>query len=234
MKLPNHSFQRFLLAGILAVSLFAATALAGPPLICHSFDIDGAKSLPWVSHDWNLSGGENYDASKLMADTLTILDGSQVTLVHMETLRRATLYAKKDRVAAKELIIRLIARAEGAKSAAPTNTQPSALAIFDAGYLTEAYKQWLGDQDNPAQRFDGYALVQLALQRRGNDPQMEFAAALIAVGKPAIDGQEHAQKAMAGAKNDAMLARNLSARFLGPQSDTLSAMITRTKLAAKE
>jgi len=234
MKFPIHSFQRFLFAGILAMSVFAATALAGPPLICHSFDIDGAKSLPWVSHDWNLSGGENYDTSKLVADTIGILDSSQVTLVHMETLRRATLYARKDRVAAKELMTRLIARAETAKSSGASTAPPSALAVFDAGYLAEAYKQWLGDQDNPAQRFDGYALVQLALQRRGNDPQMEFAAALIAVGKPLIDGQEHAQKAIAGAKNDALLARNLSARFLGPQSDTLSAMITRTKLAAKE
>src|SRR5215470_5754666 len=228
MKLRNYSFQRFLFTGILAVSLFAATALAGPPLICHSFDIDGAKSLPWVSHDWNLSGGENYDASKLMADTLTILDSSQVTLVHMETLRRATLYARKDRVAAKELIIQLIARAENKKS--QPASQPSALAIFDAGYLAEAYKQWLGEQDNPAQRFDGYALVTLALQRRGNDPQMEFAAALIAVGKPAIDAQDHAQKAIAGAKDDPLLSRNLSARFLGAQSETLSAMISHTKM----
>src|SRR5215468_12082562 len=111
MKLRNYSFQRFLFAGILAMSFFAATALAGPPLICHSFDIDGAKSLPWVSHDWNLSGSEGYDTSKLAADTIDILDSSQVTLVHMETLRRATLYAKKDRVAAKELINRLMARA---------------------------------------------------------------------------------------------------------------------------
>src|SRR5262250_1173198 len=140
MKLPNHSFPKFLLAGIVALSLFAGAAVAGPPLICHSFEIDGAKSLPWVSHDWNLSGGENYDTSKLVADTLAILDSSQVTLVHMETLRRATLYARKDRAAAKELIIRLIARAEGTKSASPATTQPSALAIFDAGYLTEAYK----------------------------------------------------------------------------------------------
>src|SRR5579859_1692114 len=166
MKLPNQSFQRFLFAGILAMSFFAATAFAGPPLICHSFDIDGAKSLPWVSHDWNLSGGENYDTSKLAADTLAILDSSQVTLVHMETLRRATLYARKDRVAAKQLIARLVARA-GATKASPSSTPPDALAIFDAGYLAEAYKQWLGAEDNPAQRFDGYALVQLALQRRG-------------------------------------------------------------------
>ena len=75
--------------------------------------------------------------------------------------------------------------------------------------------------------------MQLALQRRGNDPQMEFAAALISVGNASINGQEHAEKAIAGAKNDSLLARNLSAHFLGTQSETLSAMITRTKMVAK-
>jgi hypothetical protein len=231
MKSATLIARRFVFAGALFLFFLATATLAGPPLICHSFDIGDAKSLPWISHDWNLSGGESYDTSKLARDTIAILDSSQVTLVHMETLRRATLYAKKDRLAAKELIIRLIARAEGTKSASPS--QPSALAIFDAGYLTEAYKQWLGEQNNPAQKFDGFALVQLALQRRGSDPQMEFAAALIAVGKPGIDAQDHAQKAIAGAKDDPLLDRNLSARFLGAQSDTLSAMISRSKAATK-
>jgi len=232
VKLINRTTQRFLLATILSLSLLSAVALAGPPLICHSFEIDGANSLPWISHDWNLSGSENYDTSKLASDTIAILDSSNVTLVHMETLRRATLYARKDPLAAKQLITRLIARAEASKSATPT-APPTALAVFDAGYLAEAYKQWLGSENNPAQRFDGYALVQLALQRRGSDPQMEFAAALISVGNASINGQEHAEKAIAGAKNDSLLARNLSARFLGAQSETLSAMITRTKMAAK-
>jgi len=229
MKFATPAVRRFLFVTILSLSFLVTAAFAGPPLICHSFDIDGANSLPWVSHDWNLSGSEKYDTTKLAADTIAILDSSQVTLVHMETLRRATLYAKKDRVAAKELINRLMARANATKSSASTQ-QPNPLAIFDAGYAAEAYKQWLGEQDNPAQRFDGYALVQLALQRRGNDPQMEFAAALIAVGKPAIDAQDHAQKAIAGAKDDPLLSRNLSARFLGAQSETLSAMISHTKM----
>ena len=232
MKPINRTTQRFVLATIFSLSLLSAVALAGPPLICHPFEIDGANSLPWISHDWNLSGSENYDTSKLASDTLAILDSSNVTLVHMETLRRATLYARKDPLAAKQLITRLIARAELTKSATPS-TPPNALAIFDAGYLAEAYKQWLGSENNPAQRFDGYALVQLALQRRGSDPQMEFAAALISVGNASMNGQEHAEKAIAGAKNDSLLARNLSARFLGAQSETLSAMITRTKMAAK-
>ena len=233
MNLISRTKQRFLLATIFSLSLLSAVALAGPPLICHPFEIDGANSLPWISHDWNLSGSENYDTSKLASDTIAILDSSNVTLVHMETLRRATLYARKDPLAAKQLITRLIARAEASKSATPT-APPTALAVFDAGYLAEAYKQWLGTENNPAQRFDGYALVKLALQRRGSDPQMEFAAALISVGNTSIDGQEHAEKAIAGAKNDPLLARNLAAHFLGAQSETLSAMITRTKMAAKK
>jgi len=236
MKVIKRATERFLLATILSLSLLSAVALAGPPLICHPFEIDGANSLPWISHDWNLSGSEHYDTSKLASDTIAILDSSNVTLVHMETLRRATLYARKDPLAAKQLITRLVSRAEATKSAtksAKPTAPPSALAVFDAGYLAETYKQWLGSENNPAQRFDGYALVQLALQRRGNDPQMEFAAALISVGNASINGQEHAEKALAGAKNDSLLARNLSAHFLGAQSETLSAMITRTKMAAK-
>ncbi len=216
-----------ILASLLALSLLALNVFAGPPLICHAFDIGDAKSIPFVSHDWNLSGSENYDTSKLAADTIAILNSSNTTLVHMETLRRATLYARKDPAAAKQLITQLFSRAEVAKGSA----EPNALAVFDAGYLAESYKQWLGAENNPAARYDGYALVELALHRRGSDPQMEFAAALIVVGKSDIDAHEHAEKAIDGAKNDSLLARNLSAKFLGAQSDTLSAIISRTKVA---
>ncbi len=215
-------------ASVLSLSLLALNVFAGPPLICHAFDIDGAKSIPFVSHDWNLSGSENYDTAKLAADTIAILSSSNVTLVHMETLRRATLYARKDPVAAKQLLLQLMARAESSKSG--VQPKPSAFAVFDAGYLVEAYKQWLADQ-NPARKYDGYALVELALQLRRNDPQMEFAAALIAVGNSTLNGQDHAQKAIDGAKYDPMLSRNLSAKFLGAQSDTLSAMILRSRIA---
>src|SRR5215510_12852628 len=124
MKLTTLSIRCSFCAAMLSLSFLATAALAGPPLICHPFEIDGANSLPWVSHDWNLSGSEKYDTTKLAADTIAILDSSQVTLVHMETLRRATLYAKKDRVAAKELINRLMARANATKSSASTQ-QPN-------------------------------------------------------------------------------------------------------------
>jgi hypothetical protein len=211
--------------------LLAATlAVAGPPLICHAFDIGNAKSLPFVSHDWNLSGGEGYNTNNLAQDTIAILDSSRVTLVHMETLRRATLYAKSDPQAAKQLLLRLTARAEAAEN----SPRPDALAIFDAGYLTEAYKQWLGEGgDNVAHAINGYTRVKKALELSGNDPQMAFAAALITLRGPDAEHREQAAKAVAGAKSDELLARNLQSHFLG-QSQTMAEMISRgpeTKMA---
>ncbi len=90
------------------------------------------------------------------------------------------------------------------------------MASFDLGYLAECYKQWMGkDEPNPAQGLDGYALVKKAMQLRGNDPQMDFAAALISLNGPASDHQDYVQKTIAGAKTDALLARNLFSHFMG-------------------
>jgi hypothetical protein len=149
----------------------------------------------------------------------------------METLRRATLFARKDPLAAKELLARLHARASSAESSG----HPDALAWFDVGYLAESYKQWIGqkwmrvsnDEQNPAAGVDGYALVKKALALRGPDPQMEFAAALITLSGPQAEHREHAQKAIAGAKNDPLLAQNLATRFTGPQSQTVSETLAK-------
>jgi len=110
------------LTALAALFLAAVSAWAGPPLICHAFDIGDAKSLPWVSHDWNLSGAENYNTRNLPDDTIAILErGSRTTLAHMETLRRATLYARQDPNAARQLLLKLTARAEASASSEFTN-----------------------------------------------------------------------------------------------------------------
>jgi hypothetical protein len=224
MKSQLLSVHRSVVALLAALFLFTSSALAGPPLICHSFDIGEAKSLPWISHDWNLSGTESYDTKNLAADTIAILDSDPVVLVHMETLRRATLYARKDPLAAKQLLTKLVARADSL-----ANTPAAALASFDLGYLAECFKQWMGkDEPNPAQGFDGYALVKKAIQLRGNDPQMDFSAALISLNGPADEQRDFAQKAIAGAKTDALLQRNLFSHFMGPQSETMADRISRT------
>ena len=221
MKKKAFITFRSLCAALVALCIAASPAWAGPPLICHAFDIGNAKSLPWVSHDWNLTGGESFDINALGKDTIGILDLSRVTLVHMETLRRATLYARKDGRAARQLLLMLTARAEASERSA----RPDALAIFDAGYLAEAYKQWLGDgAKNPANGMDGYTLVKKALRLTTNDAQMEFAAALIALRLPEAERQAHARKAIAGAKTDELLAKNLNSHFLG-QNQTMGVMI---------
>jgi hypothetical protein len=225
MKKNLSSTIRPALATLAALSLAAVSAWAGPPLICHAFDIGDAKSLPWVSHHWSLNGAENYNTKNLPDDTIAILErGSRAALVHMETLRRATLYARQDPNAAKQLLLKLTARAEASASSAA----PDALAIFDAGYLAEAYKQWLGEGSrNPANGMDGYALVKKAIQIQGSDAQMEFAAALVTLGGPGAEHEAHAAKALAGAKTDQLLARNLKSYFLG-RSQTMAEMITHS------
>ncbi len=229
---------RFAIALGAALLLIAIIAQAGPPLICHTIEIGQAKSLPWISHSWNLSGGENYDTKNLVKDTLEILGPTTPVLVRMETLRRATLYARKDPLAAKELLARLHARATSAES----SSHPDALAWFDAGYLAETYKQWIGQNlphmtdgmrmdSNPASGVDGYALVKKAIALRGDDPQMEFAAALITLSGPQEEHRQHAQKAIAGAKSDSLLAQNLSTRFVGPKTETMSELLAKNSTA---
>src|SRR5580692_1565276 len=139
MKFLTVSFIRPL--GILAALLLILTsAQAGPPLICHTLDIGNAKSLPWTDHIWNFTGNESYNLKSLVPDTLAILDSGAPVLVRMETLRRATLYARQNPQIAKELLTKLVARATASENAG----RPDALALFDAGYLAECYKQWIG------------------------------------------------------------------------------------------
>jgi hypothetical protein len=233
MTLQQIRSPRFAIILVAAVTCFASIAQAGPPLICHTIEIGQAKSLPWIGHNWNLSGSEDYDTKSLVSDTLDILAPDTPVLVRMETLRRATLYARQDPRAAKELLAKLHARATSAES----SVHPDALAWFDVGYLAETYKQWIGqswmrvskDEQNPAAGVDGYALVKKAIGLRGSDPQMEFAAALITLSGPQEEHRLHALKAIAGAKTDPLLALNLATHFNGPQSQTMSEMLTKER-----
>ena len=62
---------------------------------------------------------------------------------------------------------------------------------------------------------DRYALVLKALQLRGNDPEMEFAAALITLWPKKAGHEEHLRKAVAGATSDPLLASNLTNHIPG-------------------
>jgi hypothetical protein len=95
----------------------------------------------------------------------------------METLRRATVYAMDDPDRGRELLARLEERVRDGGSGSD-----GALALFDAGYLIEAYKQartiTRRDIVDPAR--DGEAMVREARHRREKDPDIEYAVGLIA------------------------------------------------------
>ena len=228
MKGKVAFLRRSAAAFVLTLFTVIAPAIAGPPLICHAFDIGSAKSLPWIGRNWHLTRGESYDTKNLVDDTISILDSESTVLVHMETLRRAALYSQNDSVASKQLLLRLVARSNVAGDAA------AALTSFDAGYFAETLSQlrWIHDGSaNPAEGFDGFSLIKKAIQLRAEDPQMAFAAALITVNGSASDHQAYARRAIAGAKSDSLLARNLSTHFMGSQSETMAEMISHTPRA---
>lgn len=185
-------------------------AEAGPPLICHPYNIGDSKSLPWnAGSDWN-NPDPSYNVKNLSADTLALLDQAPVLLVRMETLRRATLYGAKDHDAARALLSRLAER----EKAAEQSDQPNPNAFFDYGYFLSSLNQiaWLYKEDLSG-GIDGYAIVQKALAVVPDSPEMHFAAAIMTSSplRPS-ERAEHLRKARS-AKGNALLARNLATHF---------------------
>ena len=194
----------------------AKPALAGPPLICHPFDIGTAKSLPFGDTQNGWSGWQatlpSYDRSKLVDDTLALLTPQTPVIVRMETLRRASAYSVDD----KAIATRLLAALEARTTKAP-KTPAEGLASFDYGYLVETYRQ-LGQRGVAVKAtidgVDGYALVKAAMAQMPNDAGIQFAAALITE-SAATRAQHtaHLQKAREMAKSDALVARNVATHF---------------------
>ena len=143
----------------------------------------------------------------------------------------ATLYARKDPVAAKQLLLQLVARAKSSEA----SSSPDPFVLLDAAYLTEAYKQWPGEKgENPANGLDGLPWIKRSMQLRPDDPQMAFAAALITLHGPESEHRGYTQIATAGANNDQLLKRNLATHFLGAQSPTMAEMILKDDSAKSE
>jgi hypothetical protein len=213
MKSNNLSPSKCALALVSILLLLQSSALAGPPLLCFPFEIGNARSLPWQGPSWE-SGRPDYDLGRLIADTLDLLSRDTPVIVRMETLRRATIYARKDPQLADALLNRMKARA--------LQDESNSLAWFDAGYLIESYRQaywiskqsgeshWKFSQADPGKDLDGYGLVLKAIQSRGGDAEMEFAAALITTdGQRRKQSDEHLRRAIAGAREGSLLAKNL-------------------------
>jgi hypothetical protein len=223
MKLRNRAGLGVITVVLLALS---GQVLAGPPLICHPLDIGAARSLPWAGAEWR-AVSKDYDLNRLVADTLELLGPETPLVVRMETLRRATVYARwarldhevgytvKDDRVAQELMARLAARAQEAERRG-LKTQADALSLFDAGYLVECYRQTTQHSDfKSLPPYDGYAWVSRASQALGRHAEAEFALALMLLDKPArkAEREAHFKHALGGAKEGSLLARNLVRHF---------------------
>ncbi len=195
-----------------AVLFFSSPAIAGPPLICHPFEIEGGKLLAWgQGSGWN-TPDRSYDITRLVADTSAILTLDSPVLTRMENMRRATIYAMRDPVIAQELLKAVMARALA--------TTSDNRAWFDAGYLIESFKQakalrvdrkpelraWAPVDETS--RVDGYNWVKKAMAMSAPSAEMEFAASLMTEGSIA---SAHRAKALASAQKGTVLARNLAA-----------------------
>jgi hypothetical protein len=196
----------------------STAAFAGPPLLCHPYEIGSAKSLPWSGQTNWFEGHPGYDVQNLVADTEALLTPSTPVIVRMETLRRAALYASTDPKVAGILLKRLITRAEVSEASG----HPDALAYLDAAYVAGAFNEltmlaqsaeWAGRAAvarSVKGSMDAYALIAKSVAARPDDPAIQFAAALISSDDHRGEYSAHAAKARAGANADMLLARNLS------------------------
>ena len=206
MTTKRNTFVLLAAAVVGTAALVITTAQAGPPAICHPVEIGDQASLPWGSNAFDKKRG--YSKSDVLDDTLNLLEASDSALVHMETLRRATLYLDRDTKRATTLIATVMARALDAEAVG----KPNALAWFDAGYLAQCYAQVgidTGVSCGKADGVAGYGWIKKALQLRPDDAEMEFGAAMATVLAGIPEHDEHAARVKTLAKKDSLAMKNL-------------------------
>jgi len=201
-----------LIAAAVCIGL-STPAFAGPPLLCHPFDIGTATSLPWDGSTGWFNGRADYSVKGLVADTERLLTPATPVVVRMETLRRAAIYASADPKVAQALLDRLTTRASAQKS--------DALTAGDAAYYVEALREisMLTTDARFGARVDGVRAViagadsaewmRKAVAARPDDAAVAFEAALVTSMADRTASREHAARARAGANSDPLVARNL-------------------------
>lgn len=198
----------FLVGFIVAIS----STFAGPPSICHPVDIGEAKSIPWG--DGAFSQERGYSKSDVIDDTIEVLENSDSAMVHMETLRRATLYLDRRTEQATTLLAKLLARTLDSE----TKPKANALAWFDAGYLSQCYDQVGIDTGVTCGKYRGvigYGWIKKALAINENDAELQFGAAMVTVLAGIKEHDEHIARIKKLASEDSLVMQNLETHSKG-------------------
>ncbi len=225
--MKNHRSIQFVLS-LFMIAALTISAIAGPPLICHPFEIGEAKSIAWNGKQWR-DVKMDYDLNQLVPDVMAILETDAPTLVRMETMRRAAVYAvwsqrdhkvgfdAKDARVALLLLDKVMAR-KNAAEARGFKTKADKLALFDAGYLLETYK-YIGfdeiSKQPTALSAEGVAWVEKANDALDCPGEMELALAVILQNHKGTSDQQdkHLKNAVGKAAEGSLLAKNLVSHF---------------------
>ena len=216
-----QSTHKFLGRAAVILGLTTGLALAGPPLICHSYSIGNDTSLPWGTdkNSWN-NPDPKYDTRNLANDTVKLLNSARPLLTRMETLRRAAVYSAKDTSAGLDLGSRLMARALTSEAKGESNS----IALFDAGYFVESMKQMsLISIVSLFASVDGSDWVKRSVPGLQDKLVAEYALGLMDSEWP----NEHIRRAILGAQEGSLLAENVM-KFFRNQS---LAQVKRTMTA---
>ena len=223
--MKKHRSIKVALSFLVLISL-VTPALAGPPLICHPFEIGEAKSIAWSGKEWR-DIKKDYDLNQLTPDVMAILETDAPILVRMETMRRAAVYSvwsmrdhkvgfdPKGDGTALALLDKVMARKDSAEKNG-YKTKAEKLALFDAGYLLETYK-YIGFEESSKRTLttEGLAWVEKANNALDCPGEMEMALAIILQNhKGQADAQDkHLKIAVSKAAEGSLLARNLVSHF---------------------
>lgn len=178
-------------------------------MICHAFEIGNASSLPVKEEET-----KKYDRKKLVKDTLALLKADTPVIVRMETLRRACTLLGSEPGIAKDLLLRLSARAMDAEARGKSDS----LSWFDAGYFAASLFQLgveMGFEAGEDTGCVGYLWLKRAIETGKPDAGMELGAALAT--HPAMHKgtqelyEKHLQTAAKLAEKDSVTEKNIKA-----------------------
>ncbi len=176
----------FAAVNIAGTASASALALYGPPAICHPLRIGKARSLPWKDVNQLKGIDPDFDLDNLVSQTTEILAASDDSFVHMETLRRATLYLApmqkkfdqdqrcKVQIELEKQLQESLRQALALRKDGRADDRREALCWFDIAYLRGTMEQINIDADDDIQ-----GPLQHALKLQPKDIGMHLGASLV-------------------------------------------------------
>jgi hypothetical protein len=209
MKRRPVRYSLLLIILLATATLLWQTVQAGPPLICHPLKIGDRASLPWGDEPFEKV--TKFDRRHLIEETIRILDAEDSALVHMETIRRAMLYAEEKETNALSLLACLAGRAVDARG----EDRAAALALLDAGYAAQGLTQLGVGRDlglGASEGIAGYRWVLEATELQPDDPELHFAAAMVTALADNDAHRHHVKQVQELSEPGSLVRKNLDAR----------------------